>query len=79
MKAFLIVLLFSGQTVLMPFEFTPRDMDGVEGISDTEIVLSCSEEAEKVYEEIAEHSWDDPRGHGYFLNDGTGTIQGHIC
>ncbi len=79
MKAFLIVLLFSGQTVLMPFEFTPRDWDGDEHISDTELVLSCSEQAEKVYDEIAEHRWDDPKGSGYFLNDGTGTLQGHIC
>jgi len=78
-KGYLIILLLSGQTVLKPFDFSPRDYDGSKGFTDTEIVLSCSERAEELYDEIATHSWDDPRGHGYYLNDGSGTIQGTIC
>ena len=49
------------------------------GTTNEEIVISCSERAEELRDEIAEHSWDDPRGHGFYLKDGTGTIQGHIC
>jgi len=82
MKGWLIVLLFSGQTVLEPFEYTPKDYDGSKGFTDTEIVLSCSDRAEQLYEEIAEHHWHkdgDPKRHGYYLKDGRGTIQGHIC
>jgi len=32
-----------------------------------------------MYEELATHSWEDPRGQGWYLEDGTGTLQGHIC
>ena len=52
------------------------------GFTDGEIVLSCSDRAEELYEEIAEHHWHkegDPKRHGYYLKDGSGTIQGHIC
>ena len=79
MKGVLLILLFSGQLEYRSFDYQPRDWDSTKGFSDSEIVLSCSERAEELYEEIATHSWDDPRGHGYYLNDKTGTIQGHIC
>ena len=29
--------------------------------------------------EISAHSWTDPRGQSWYLFDGTGTLQGHIC
>lgn len=79
MKGWLIVLLFTGKTTLIPFDFILKDYDGSKGFTGTEVVLSCSERAEELYEEIAEHSWTDPRGNGYYLKDGIGTIQGHIC
>jgi len=82
MKGWLIVLLFTGQTTLIPFDYTPKDYDGSKGFTDGEIVLSCSDRAEELYEEIAEHHWHkegDPKRHGYYLKDGSGTIQGHIC
>ena len=79
MKGVLIVLLFTGQTVLTPFDYTPKDYDGSKGFTDTEIVLSCSEQADITRNTIATHSWDNPKGSGWFLNDGTGTVQGHIC
>ena len=79
MKGILLVLLFSGQVEFRQFDYEPKDYDGTKGISDTELVLSCSDRAEELYSEIAEHSWDDLRGNGWYLKDGTGTLQGHIC
>ena len=79
MKGVIIVLLFAGTTELKPFTYTPNDWDMDNTISPEEVVLSCSEEAERLYPVLAEHSWEDPRGSGYYLRDGTGTIQGHIC
>ena len=79
MKGLLIVLLFTGQTTFVPFTYEGIDYTG-DGIIDAEEqVLSCSTRAEKHYLDLAEHSWEDPRGHGHYLKDGTGTIQGHIC
>lgn len=79
MKGWLIVLLLSGQTQMMSFNYEPKDYDGIKGITSDEIVLSCSERAEELYLEIADHSWTNPRGQGWYLKDGTGTLQGHIC
>jgi len=79
MKGVLIVLLFTGQTVLTPFDYTPKDYDGSKSFTDDEIVLSCSEQADITRNTISTHSWDNPKGSGWFLNDGTGTVQGHIC
>ena len=79
MKGLLIILLFTGKTVLVPFEYEGIDYTG-DGIVDSEEqVLSCSIGAEKQYLNLAEHSWTDPRGAGFYLKDGTGTLQGHIC
>lgn len=79
MKGWIIVLLFSGVTQLESFKYTPQDYDGVAGITTDEIVLSCSQRAEELREQTAQHSWTDPRGAGWYLKDGRGTIQGHIC
>jgi hypothetical protein len=79
MKGTLIILLLTGQTLLEPFAFEPREFDGVKGFSNDEILVACWERAEELYFELAEHSWEDPRGQGWYLKDGRGTIQGHIC
>jgi hypothetical protein len=82
MKGALIVLLFTGQTALVPFDYEPKDYDGSKGFTDTEIVLSCGDRAESLYPEIAEHHWSKdgkPNSQGWYLKDGTGTLQGHIC
>ena len=42
-------------------------------------VHDCWVYSETHIETIATHSWDDPRGQGYYLNDGRGTVQGFIC
>ena len=39
MKGWLIVLLFTGQTTLIPFDYTPKDYDGSKSFTDDEIVL----------------------------------------
>ena len=39
--------MFSGQVEFREFDFQPKDFDGTKGFTDTEIVLSCSEEAER--------------------------------
>ena len=79
MKGILLVLLFSGQLEYRSFDYEPKDFDGTKGFTNEEIVLSCGERAEELYNEIAEHSWEDPRGQGWYLKDGSGTLQGHVC
>ena len=82
MKGLLIVLMFTGKTAFIPFEYTPKDYDGSKGFTDTELVLSCGDHAEQLYPRIAEHHWHkdgDPSKQGWYLKDGTGTLQGHIC
>ena len=73
-KGVLVVLLFTGHIELKPFDYTvtintPPD----------EQVMACDARATVVRSTIATHSWDDPRGHGFYLNDGTGTVVGSIC
>ena len=65
--------MFTGELEYRAFEYEPS------GSTNEEIVISCSELAEELRDEISTHSWDDPRGQGFYLKDGTGTIQGHIC
>ena len=73
MKGIILVLLFTGELEYRSFDYETK------GSTNEEIVIACSERAEEVRDEIAVHSWDDPRGHGWYLEDGSGTIQGHIC
>ena len=73
MKGIILVLLFTGELEYRSFDYEPQ------GLTNEEIVISCSERAEEVRAEISTHTWDDPRGHGWYLKDGSGTIQGHIC
>ena len=73
-KGVIIVLLFTGHLELTPFDYTsaldtPPD----------ERVMACSRQADSHRNLIATHRWDDPRGHGYYLNDGTGVVVGSIC
>ena len=59
---------------MRPFDYT-ASLDS----SPDERVIACSRQAELTRNTIAPHSWDDPRGHGYYLNNQQGTVQGHIC
>jgi len=73
MKGLLIILLFTGQTKLVPFSYNPGSKDN------DRIVMACSERAEEIRNKISEHSFDDPRGQGWYLKSGNGTFQGYIC
>ena len=64
----LLLLSFDGQMIKEVFEFA-RPMT----------LMECGDFADAHREAIATFSWDDPRGSGWFLNDGRGTWQGHIC
>jgi len=75
-KGVLLILLFTGELEYRAFSY---DSTKLWFLTDDEKVMACSERAEQITDEIATHSWTDPRGHGYYLKDGTGTIQGHIC
>ena len=64
----LLLLKFDGTMLKEVLEFT-RPMT----------LLECEDFAEAHREAIATFSWNDPRGSSWFLNDGRGTFQGHIC
>jgi hypothetical protein len=76
LKGILLVLLFSGELEYRAFDYSSTRLLFP---TDEEKVMACSERAEELYEEIANHSWDDPRGQGWYLKDGSGTLQGHVC
>ena len=42
-------------------------------------LFECGDFADAHREAIATFDWNDPRGSAWFLNDGRGTWQGHIC
>lgn len=79
MKGVFLILLFTGSLTTHSFEYKPRDWDGDNKIDPTEIVLSCSETADLIRGKIATHSFTDPRGQGWYLHSGAGTVVGHIC
>tara|TARA_A100000172_G_C2945341_1_gene77135 strand:+ start:212 stop:421 length:210 start_codon:yes stop_codon:yes gene_type:complete len=62
------LLSFDGQLIKEVLEFA-RPMT----------LMECLDFADAHREAIATHSWDDPRGQSWYLNDGSGTFQGHIC
>lgn len=72
-KGVLLILLFTGELEYRSFDYEPS------GTTNEEIAISCSERANELRAQMTEHSWTDPRGQGWYLKDGTGTIQGHIC
>ena len=76
MKGVLLILLFTGELEFRAFDYSSTKLLFS---SDDEKVVACSERADELREQISTHSWDDPRGQGWYLNDGTGTIQGYIC
>ena len=64
----ILVLLFNGDLVKEPL-LLPSSVK----------VHDCFDYAQKYIETITTHSYDDPRGQGFYLNDGRGTVQGFIC
>jgi hypothetical protein len=64
----ILVLLFNGDLLKEPLHL-PSSVS----------VHDCFDYARMHIETIATHSYDDPRGQGFYLNDGRGTVQGFIC
>ena len=64
----ILVLLFDGTLLKEPLHFQVE-------VS----VHDCLAYGDMQRKAIAAHSWDDPRGSGWYLNDGRGTVQGFIC
>ena len=64
----ILVLLFNGTLVKERYNLT-KPME----------VHECLMFADNYLEVISKHSWDDPRGQGWYLNEGRCTVQGFIC
>ena len=70
---YLVILIksFDGEVIKQILEF-----------SRPTTLLECGDFAEDHYEAIATHYWEvdgDIGKNGYYMNDGSGVIQGHIC
>ena len=78
-----IMLLFNGEVEFKKYKYKPQDYDGIKGITNEEIIISCSDFADKKREEISEFTWEyknrGPLSHGWYLKNGKGTWQGYIC
>ena len=69
MKIIILVLLFNGDLEQRVYKLNPK-------------WTTCSTFAEQYYNEKATHHWHingDRTKNGYYLKDGTGTLQGYIC
>ena len=75
-KGVLLILLFTGELEFRAFDYSSTRLFMA---SDDAKVMACDARANDLREQISEHSFEDPRGQGWYLKDGTGTVQGHIC
>ena len=69
MKVIILVLLFSGDLEQRVYKINPN-------------WTTCSTFAEQYYTKNATHHWHidgDRSKQGFYLKDGTGTLQGYIC
>jgi len=74
----ILILLFNGNIFYQQINFTPSIN-----------LMECLALGDAYREAMATHSWGDPLGppgfgidhsrNGWYLNDGTGTIQGYHC
>ncbi len=67
MKLTLLLLMFNGTMIQATL---PKVFDTLD---------ECYAYAEIWRDKNSTHSFDNPKGHGYFLNNGKGTYQGHFC
>jgi hypothetical protein len=75
-KGVLLILLFTGELEFRAFDYSSTRLFMA---SDDEKIMACDARANDLREQISEHSYKDPRGQGWYLKDGSGTLQGHIC
>ena len=75
-KGVLLILLFTGELEFRAFDYSSTRLLMA---TDNEKIMACDARANDVREQLSTHTFTDPRGQGWYLKDGTGTVQGHIC
>lgn len=67
MKLTLLLLMFNGTIIQATLPKVFNNLD------------KCYDYAEKWRDKNTKHSWDNPKGQGWYLNNGKGTYQGFYC
>ena len=73
----MVVLTFGGELEYRKYEFLNT------GKSNEEIIIQCSEYADKIRHKIAYHTWNyknqGSRSQGWYMYDKSGMLIAHIC
>tara|TARA_R100000231_G_scaffold2543_1_gene4608 strand:- start:180 stop:419 length:240 start_codon:yes stop_codon:yes gene_type:complete len=73
----MVVLTFGGELEYRKYEFINT------GKSNEEIIIQCSEYADKIRHEIAYHTWNyknqGSKSQGWYMYDKSGMLIAHIC
>ena len=73
----MVVLTFGGELEYRKYEFLNT------GKSNEEIIIQCSEYADKIRHKIAYHSWNyknqGSKSQGWYMYDKSGMLIAHIC
>ena len=73
----MVVLTFGGELEYRKYEFLNT------GKSNEEILLQCSDYADKIRKEIAYHTWNyknqGSKSQGWYMYDKSGMLIAHIC
>ena len=73
----IVVLTFGGELEYRKYEFLNT------GKSNEEIIIQCSEYADKIRHKIAYHTWNyknqGSKSQGWYMYDKSGMLIAHIC
>ena len=73
----MVVLTFGGELEYKKYEFLNT------GKSNEEIIIQCSEYADKIRHKIAYHTWNyknqGSKSQGWYMYDKSGMLIAHIC
>ena len=73
----IVVLTFGGKLEYRKYEFINT------GKSNEEIIIQCSEYADKIRHKIAYHTWNyknqGPKSQGWYMYDKSGMLIAYIC
>ena len=73
----MVVLTFGGELEYRKYEFINT------GKSNEEIIIQCSEYADKIRHKIAYHTWNyknqGSKSQGWYMYDKSGMLIAHIC
>ena len=73
----MVVLTFGGELEYRKYEFVNT------GKSNEEIIIQCSEYADKIRHKIAYHTWNyknqGSKSQGWYMYDKSGMLIAHIC